>query len=112
MITLGGSYGGMLVAWFQQKYPHLAAGGIASSAPINFNPRDGRQEAFWNATMHTFRNFGATACPGAVQDALRELGAMAQSAEGREEIASALGSCEGLRNVPWRQTFEGLGRVG
>ncbi|XP_022658544.1 putative serine protease K12H4.7 [Varroa jacobsoni] len=33
-VVFGGSYSGSLAAWFKLKYPHLAVGAVASSAPM------------------------------------------------------------------------------
>lgn len=34
VIVIGGSYAGSMATWFRQKYPHLAVGAWASSAPL------------------------------------------------------------------------------
>lgn len=34
-IVVGGSYPGAMVSWFRQKFPHVAMGGLASSAVVN-----------------------------------------------------------------------------
>eukprot|EP00933_Yihiella_yeosuensis_P023383 TRINITY_DN18212_c0_g4_i1.p1 TRINITY_DN18212_c0_g4~~TRINITY_DN18212_c0_g4_i1.p1 ORF type:complete len:504 (-),score=68.37 TRINITY_DN18212_c0_g4_i1:113-1624(-) len=98
IVTFGGSYGGMLVAWFRQKYPHLTVGGVAASAPIDFYPHTGVQKEFWNAVSHTFSAFGTPSCTDIVTKALQDLQVQAASAAGRTKLSNQLASCDPLEN--------------
>lgn len=56
VVVFGGSYGGMLAAWFRLKYPHVAIGALASSAPILNFENITSPYTFNNIITHDFRS--------------------------------------------------------
>ncbi|CAL8093399.1 unnamed protein product [Calicophoron daubneyi] len=62
VIAIGGSYGGMLAAWFRYKYPNLIAGSIASSAPIWMFPGMSDCNGFYKVATDVFRKSGSENC--------------------------------------------------
>ncbi|MED6171734.1 hypothetical protein PIB30_043537 [Stylosanthes scabra] len=56
VVLFGGSYGGMLAAWFRLKYPHIAIGALASSAPILHFPGLVSPYVFYDTIANDFRS--------------------------------------------------------
>ncbi|KDO35830.1 hypothetical protein CISIN_1g036711mg, partial [Citrus sinensis] len=55
VIVIGGSYGGMLATWFRLKYPHVALGALASSAPILYFDDITPQNGYYSIVTRDFR---------------------------------------------------------
>ncbi|GMY24995.1 lysosomal Pro-X carboxypeptidase isoform X2, partial [Fagus crenata] len=55
VVVFGGSYGGMLAAWFRLKYPHIAIGALASSAPILHSDDITPRSSFYDAISQDFK---------------------------------------------------------
>nr|GMD20819.1 lysosomal Pro-X carboxypeptidase-like [Ipomoea batatas] len=56
VVVFGGSYPGMLAAWFRLKYPHVTIGALASSAPILYFDNITSPYAFNDIITQDFRS--------------------------------------------------------
>lgn len=92
-VLFGGSYGGMLAAWFMLKYPHLAAGALAASAPVNLYPGEHKAAAFREASLGVFGQYGSPACERDVRAARADAAKKAADADGRAALAAAMRTC-------------------
>ncbi|MCO5589467.1 hypothetical protein L7F22_043434 [Adiantum nelumboides] len=95
VVLFGGSYGGMLAAWFRLKYPHIAIGALASSAPIlHFDdvvPIDG----FYRIVSEDFKN-ASTSCFETIRDSWDALSAAFEENGGQERVAKLFGFCSNV----------------
>lgn len=96
----GASYCGELVVKMRMKYPHLLTGGIASAAPMasyyNMDPPYD-QYGFARVVTECSSLFGLAnpGCEPSFRAAFAAITELAETAEGLDEINSALNVCEG-----------------
>ncbi|XP_078259250.1 lysosomal Pro-X carboxypeptidase isoform X2 [Rhinoraja longicauda] len=95
VIAIGGSYGGMLAAWFRMKYPNIVVGALAASAPLwlfeNLTPC----EAFSNIVTNDFLKSGKS-CAESIRrswDAINNL----SSKEDLQFLSSVFHLCSPLQ---------------
>lgn len=92
VISFGGSYGGMLTAWFRQKYPNVVAGGLAASAPVWMFPGMSDCGGFAQVTTDAYRK-GGDRCASTVRRTWDIIDNMASSAEGLHNLSAAFNTC-------------------
>ena len=94
VIVFGGSYGGMLAAWFRIKYPHLAIGALASSAPVWHFPGIVDCHGYYSIATQDFADYSPS-CADAVRNSWKVLRQRASTAEGRAWLSRRFSLCPG-----------------
>ncbi|KAJ9188757.1 hypothetical protein P3X46_000122 [Hevea brasiliensis] len=95
VIAIGGSYGGMLACWFRLKYPHIALGALASSAPVlyvdHISPPDGHDSIVAN----DFREASET-CYQTIKKSWAEIDEIASKPNGLSILSKKFKTCKSL----------------
>ncbi|KAJ9129354.1 hypothetical protein P3X46_033858 [Hevea brasiliensis] len=97
VIVIGGSYGGMLASWFRLKYPHIALGALASSAPVlyfdDITPHDG----YYSIVSKDFREASKT-CYRTIKKSWAEIDEIASKPNGLSILSKKFKTCKPLND--------------
>ncbi|XP_043927145.1 lysosomal Pro-X carboxypeptidase [Protopterus annectens] len=96
-IAIGGSYGGMLAAWFRMKYPHMVVGAFASSAPIWQFEDLVPCGIFYKIVTDDFHQSGKD-CSESIRNSWKAIDRVSSSEEGLQWISTAFHLCSPLKN--------------
>ncbi|KAL6558228.1 hypothetical protein OROMI_018578 [Orobanche minor] len=96
VVVFGGSYGGMLAAWFRLKYPHVAIGALASSAPILQFDAIVPWSSFYDAVSEDFKDVSLN-CYHVIKGSWAELEAI--SRKGLAELSRDFRACKKVRSI-------------
>ncbi|NP_001072639.1 lysosomal Pro-X carboxypeptidase precursor [Xenopus tropicalis] len=106
VIALGGSYGGMLAAWFRMKYPDVVVGAIASSAPIwQFEDLVPCNE-YYQVVTNDFKKSGP-GCSESVRNSWAAINRMAETTDGLQWLSNAFHLCCPLKSKEDVAVFKG-----
>ncbi|GJX95962.1 lysosomal Pro-X carboxypeptidase [Tanacetum coccineum] len=98
VILFGGSYGGMLAAWMRLKYPHIAIGALASSAPILQFEGLVPLETYYDIISNDFRR-ESTSCFDTIKNSWDVITSVGQKANGLDNLADAFHLCRKLKSI-------------
>ncbi|PKA52864.1 putative serine protease EDA2 [Apostasia shenzhenica] len=98
VVVFGGSYGGMLAAWFRLKYPHIAIGALASSAPILQFDDIVPWSSFYDGVSQDFKDESLN-CFDVIKRSWDELNMVSTKKGGISELNKTFRTCRGLKSV-------------
>lgn len=95
VITVGGSYGGMLAAWMRMKYPNAVQGALAASAPILQFPGEYNCLDFYKIVTRDYENYNKF-CPRTIAKSwqlIRDMGEQ-DNLKGLRKLSSLFNTCK------------------
>ncbi|KAF5447603.1 hypothetical protein F2P56_033143 [Juglans regia] len=95
VIVIGGSYGGMLASWFRLKYPHVAIGALASSAPILYFEDITPQDGYYSIVTKDFREASET-CYQTIKTSWSVIDEVASQPDGLSILSKTFKTCNAL----------------
>ncbi|KAI8565695.1 hypothetical protein RHMOL_Rhmol03G0281000 [Rhododendron molle] len=98
VVVFGGSYGGMLAAWFRLKYPHMAIGALASSAPILQFDDITPWSSFYDGVSKDYKDASLN-CYEVIKGSWQELEALSAQKEGLAELSKNFRTCKFTRII-------------
>uniref|UniRef100_UPI00358FFACC dipeptidyl peptidase 2 n=1 Tax=Myxine glutinosa TaxID=7769 RepID=UPI00358FFACC len=105
VIAFGGSYGGMLSAYFRMKYPNLVAGALAASSPLYLVAGLGDEFQFFRDVTADFERYHDT-CPNVVRAGFAAMKSLA-SKQQWAALSSKMRLCGQLNNTNDLSYLEG-----
>ncbi|KAF5740210.1 hypothetical protein HS088_TW11G00276 [Tripterygium wilfordii] len=97
IIVIGLSYGGMLASWFRLKYPHIAVGALASSAPILFFEDITPQNAFALVVSNDFKGVSEN-CYDTIKRSWSIIDEIASAQHGLRLLSTRFKTCKDLKD--------------
>ncbi|KAL8515887.1 hypothetical protein ACS0TY_014547 [Phlomoides rotata] len=97
IIVVGGSYGGMLASWFRLKYPHIALGALASSAPILYFDNITPQNAYYSIVTKDFKDVSQK-CVETIRKSWGEIDRVASQRGGLSILSQRFKTCSHLND--------------
>ncbi|XP_039140115.1 lysosomal Pro-X carboxypeptidase-like isoform X2 [Dioscorea cayenensis subsp. rotundata] len=98
VVLFGGSYGGMLAAWMRLKYPHVAIGALASSAPILQFEDIVPLETFYDIVSNDFKR-ESLSCFEFIKESWDALETCGQGNDGLRNLSKDFHLCRKLNSV-------------
>ncbi|KAM7496845.1 hypothetical protein LguiA_021259 [Lonicera macranthoides] len=104
IIVIGGSYGGMLASWFRLKYPHIAMGALASSAPILYFDDVTPQNGYYSIVTKDFKE-ASESCYETIKKSWWEIDEIASKPNGLSILTNRFNICTPLTNTSKLKDF-------
>ncbi|XP_050207014.1 uncharacterized protein LOC126656479 [Mercurialis annua] len=98
VVLFGGSYGGMLAAWMRLKYPHIAIGALASSAPMLQFENIVPHEIFYDIASNDFKR-ESDSCFNTIKDSWDAIASEGLKENGLVALSKTFHMCRVLNST-------------